>query len=361
MPMRSRLVAIIGSHGLYAKYGGWDFLVNALAERHASDIRYVIFNSRDTPVTQTVPPGVRVWRLPLRANGWEGMVFDFVSILLCLFRVDGLLLLGAQGMPLLALLRPLWRPTLVVNVDGIEWERPKFGRLMKWYFRWCFQLSLRLADTVVLDNEYFRTFVGGVCRARVMVIPYGATIDQSLEPNGTLVARYPFLADDYLLAVGRSIEDNRLDDLCAAFAGTPHRLVLVSNFSSTAYGRGVLDRYRHVPNLTLIDGIWDKPELDLIRRRCTAYIHTHTLCGTAPTLVEMIVAQKPVLAVDVPQNRFTLKNHGAYFTSAAGLPALFEQYQSRLADLVPPASLARDYGWDLIVRAYEEALRGAVN
>ena len=44
--------AIIGFRGLYASYGGWDQLVNNLAENKSEDIEYLIYNSRDTPIKE---------------------------------------------------------------------------------------------------------------------------------------------------------------------------------------------------------------------------------------------------------------------------------------------------------------------
>ena len=81
----------------------------------------------------------------------------------------------------------------------------------------------------------------------------------------------------------------------------------------TKYGKKILKKYREKKNITLIDGLYNKKELDLIRRQCIAYIHTHTLCGTAPSLVEMIVCEKPILSIDIPQNRFTLKGQGWFY------------------------------------------------
>ncbi len=357
-PSASRRVAIVGSNGIYAQYGGWDQLVNNLAERKSDGIEYLIFNARDTPDPKSLPAGVVVRHLPLRASGFEGLFFDAWSILECLWRVDTMLLLGVQGIPLLVLLRWVWKPVIVSNVGGIEWERPKFGLAARLYLRFCFWLSLRWSSTVILDNQHHRQYLPARYRARVIVIPYGGVIDTTLEADETLKERYPFLCGTYFLSVSRSLEDNRLGELCAAFAGSRHALVLISNFSKTEYGRSVLARYRDAGNVTLIDGLYYKPELDLIRRKCAAYVHTHTLCGTAPSLVEMVIARRPILSIDVPQNRFTLEESGFFFTDFDRLIALLDSGPD-LSAYVPPDDLARSYAWDLIVRRYEDEYRGA--
>ena len=64
-------IAIIGSHGLYASYGGWDQLVNNLVEKASLDTNYVVFNPKETPFdSKKLPSNVKVIKLPLSAAGY---------------------------------------------------------------------------------------------------------------------------------------------------------------------------------------------------------------------------------------------------------------------------------------------------
>lgn len=357
MSKARKRVAIIGSHGIYASYGGWDQLVNNLAERRSEDVEYVIFNSRESPRSIQGPPGVTVRRLPFSAAGFEGLFFDFYSVLLSLWRVDVVLLLGVQGIPLLAALRWLWPVRIVSNVGGVEWERPHLGQAARLYLRFCFDLALRFSTHVVLDNPHYRIYLPQKHRANVVTIPYGGVIDTSLRVSEEMLKKFPFLDGPYFLAVGRSIADNRLRELCEAFSASQHRLVLISNLSRSAYGRAIFADFSNRPGLTLIDGLYDKPELDLIRRRCTAYVHTQTLCGTAPSLVEMIVARRPILSADVPQNRYTLDGQGFFFSDYAELINLLDQKFIELPRWTPTAAVRERYDWAGIVNRYEGLYR----
>jgi hypothetical protein len=354
-------VAIIGSHGLGATYGGWDFLVHCLSQYHSADIALWIFNSRDTPAPAGIPSGVRVTRLHLKADGFQGLFYDFYSIARSVLQSETLLLLGAQGMPLVAILRAFSRTRVVVNLGGMEWERPKFSGPTKWYLQWCARLSLSFAHSTVIDNPHFRALLPTKNNSQLEIIPYAGQIDTSLSVSPALKNKYPFLGQAFLLCVARALEDNLLEELCGALANTKHHLVLISTFGRTEYGRRVHKKYRNMANFTLIDGVWDKKELDLIRRNCTAYIHTHTLCGSAPSLIEMIVAQKPIFSADVPQNRYTLENSGAYFTACSELPDILSSYDGRFEELVPPGSLVARYTPSAIVDAYEAVFRGKDN
>ena len=82
---RKKRIAIIGSHGLYAKYGGWDQLVNNLAEKKSKNIEYLVFNSSNTVFEKEPPQGVVVKKLVFKAEGFQGFFYDFQSILLSYF------------------------------------------------------------------------------------------------------------------------------------------------------------------------------------------------------------------------------------------------------------------------------------
>ena len=228
-------IAIIGSHGLYASYGGWDQLVNNLAEKKSKDIEYLIYNSKDTPIQKHELKNVIVKKSFFKASGFQGLFFDFFTILDCIWRVDTILFLGVQGFPIVPFLLIFKRINLICNCGGIEWERQKFGFFAKNYLRWCFKLSLKYSDSVILDNKYFEKYLTKNSRinANVSIIPYGGVIDQTLSLNSFFLKKYQFLKDDYFLSVSRSIEDNMIKELCEEFKDSDKILVLISNLSAS--------------------------------------------------------------------------------------------------------------------------------
>lgn len=350
--MKKKKVAIIGSHGLYANYGGWDQLVKNLAEKKSDNIEYLIFNSKESPSSIIPPDGVVVKRLPLKASGFQGLFYDFWSILICFWKVDTLLLLGVQGMPLLPFLKLFKKIGIVANVGGIEWERPKFGFFAKMYLRFCFNLSFVFSNWVILDNQYYKKFLPKKIKSKVAILPYGGEIDSSLEITKELLDKYPFLKEEYFLSISRPLSDNLIDELCENFVGDSHKLVLISNLYSSPYGMQILEKYKNIENIVIINGLYIKPELDLIRRHCIAYIHTHTLCGTAPSLVEIIMAQRPVFSIDNPQNRFTLQNQGFFYSSFDEIHNLLTM-KDNLSEYIPFKELCKLYDWQKIVNDYE--------
>ena len=156
------------------------------------------------------------------------------------------------------------------------------------------------------------------------------------------------------MSISRSIADNKIEELCLLFSYLQDKkLVLISNFSNSKYGLRILEKYKKYQNIILINGLYDKPKLDLIRRNCKAYIHTHTLCGSAPSLIEMIVCRVPIYSIDVIQNRYTLGKCGSYFSN-------FDELQIMLKrDIMPNRpnkNFSLQYDWQTVVREYESLL-----
>ena len=104
--------------------------------------------------------------------------------------------------------------------------------------------------------------------------------------------------------------------------------------------------------INLIDGLYVKPELDLIRKKCICYIHTHSTCGTAPSLVEMIMCKKPIISFDVPQNRNTLNNSGVYFSNFIELQNILKSTNNFPKHLISK-DIMKNYKWTNIIETYE--------
>ena len=345
-------IAIIGSHGLYANYGGWDQLVINLVENPSQNFNFLVFNSKDSNKNFDIPEGTKVIFMPLKASGFQGIIYDYISILISFFQADVLLLLGAQGMPIIFLLNFLFKKKIIVNSGGVEWEREKFGYLAKKYLKYCFDLCFKYANHVIIDNNIYKKYISSKSKIPYSVIPYGGTIDKSLKISKKIIEKYPFLKTNYFLSVSRSIEDNQLNEICDTFKKSKDNLVLISNLSNSQYGKKVLSKYSKVKNITLIDGLYFKPELDLIRLSCSCYIHTHSTCGTAPSLVEMIICDKPILSFDVPQNRNTLNDFGGYFKNFDDLYKILNSTK-KFSKYLIPVDVMKKYNWTNVIKSYE--------
>ncbi len=77
-----------------------------------------------------------------------------------------------------------------------------------------------------------------------------------------------------------------------------------------------------------------------------------SLCGTAPSLVEMIISRRPVFSIDIPQNRYTLQNQGFFYKDFSEIQNLIENGID-LHQFIPDDNVSNKYNWSITVANYE--------
>jgi len=316
-------VAIIGTVGLPACYGGFEtltaFLVKHLHHEHALTV-YCSGKKYPKAERRTHYESARLVYLPFQANGAQSIIYDCVSILHALFFADVLLILGVPGSLLLPFVRWFTNKKIIISIDGIEWRRDKWNRYAKWFLRWSEKLAIRFAHADISDNDAIQNYTARAYSSRSRVIEYGGDHARKQLITDDYLTRYPFLAKPYAFKVCRIEPENNVHLVLAAFAElASYPFVLVGNWANSAYGRELKAEYAAYPNLHLLDPIYDQVNLDVLRSNCYVYVHGHSAGGTNPSLVEAMRLGLPVLAFDVAFNKATTEHQAVYFASAADL------------------------------------------
>lgn len=350
-------IAIIGIVGLPANYGGFETLVNYLTLNKSNDFDMTVYCQKTPKSNQLVQfNGSQLVYLPFKANGAESVIYDIVSIAISWFKFDTLLILGTPGCIILPFLKPFKNTKSIVNFGGLEWKRDKWGKFGRWYLRLSEKIAINYASTIVADNQFFFDYIKSEYKKESNVIEYGGNHASYRPVNSSLTSKYPFLSLDYDVSVSRAQIDNNLHLLLEAYSKTPERnLVLVSNYNSFEYGRELKRKYANFSNLYLQDAIYDLQELDAIRSHAKLYIHSHSFCGTAPSLVEAMNLGLPIIAFDVPTNRYTTENEALYFKGVNDLADIINNITNTLTiDLsIKMKSIAeKRYTWKQIANKY---------
>lgn len=355
-------VAIVGTNGIPARYGGFETLaenlVRGLSHRYAFTV-YCSGVPKDKQQDHFL--GARLIHVPLAANGWQSVPYDVVTTLHAMTYADTVLMLGA-GVGFVLPANLLARRHIVVNHGGLdEWTREKFSWFQSRFLYWSSRFSSRWSSVNVADNTLLKASLKRHFGADAQVVRYGG--DHVQLPVGRqpdLDARHDMVGGAYHLSVARAQEDNNLHLLVEAYRRMPqHRLVIVSNWQVSAYGRELFARNGDIPNVRLLPAIYDPRELDYLRANATLYVHSHSRCGTAPSLVEAMCLGLPVVCFDVPTNRETTRGESVYFGSADQLVEMVGRLQPQdiraLGERM--AGIARDgYRWSTICEQYDRLL-----
>lgn len=358
-------LAIIGTDGLPARYGGFETFAMEVSPhlvRMGHQVRVVGSSVGRTPDEQG-PPGVQIRNLPLKANGVSSIPFDLVSLASVCRWADAVLLLGVSAGPFVPMMRRLVRGgNLIVNVDGLESRRAKWSSNGKRYLALAERIAIRGARHVVSDNMGLTELISHNHGLSAFTIAYGNDHVRMLDAaqRRSILAEYGLEPDGYLLTVARIEPENNIDMMLDAIPddiATPH--VIVGNFTASPYGQNLLTRYRDHRHIRLLPAVYDQIRLAALRSGCHAYLHGHSVGGTNPSLVEILPYGVPVLCYDCSFNRHTMGGHGGYFSTPADLKKML--MSGNLKQYLPPVEIRDDprYKWAAIAENYAKLAFGS--
>lgn len=347
-------VAVVGIVGIPGAYGGFETLVEQLVS--GSEGSFTVYCSAFAFSVR--PRSFRRARLRyiwIKANGSISVIYDLVCCIHALLSGHRkLLLLGVSGVFCLPVLKKFFPGAqFVVNVDGIEWKREKWGWLARRFLRYSERVAANHADTVIADNDaIFNHILSSYGRA-CEVIPYGGDHAVSAREDSTT---HDFLQADsesnYALSLCRIEPENNVEMILQAFSRIERKLVFIGNWQGSNFGKRLFEQYSDAPGLTLLNPIYDVDRLFKFRSRCALYVHGHSAGGTNPSLVEMMHFAKPIIAFDCEFNRSTLENLGEYFSTELDLAIKVDQGcwvkdQEKILEVA-----VRRYTWHEIRRQY---------
>lgn len=363
----SRKVAVIGTRGYPSYYGGFETAVRKLAPFLADQGWKVTVYGRPAAVKVDDPcldPRIEsVITAGLEKRSLSTLTYGLTAVLhACIKRPDVALIMNVANGFWIPLLRLRGIPTLV-NVDGMEWERAKWGRLAKLMFRWGATLTARFADELVSDaveiQRRWRTDFG---RSSTF-IPYGGDFIDPLPLETGLKHRA------YVLVVARFVPENTIQEFfdAADALAADYSVVVVG---SSGYG-GQLDESaaalaRKHENFTWLGRVNDDTRLYSLWQHAGVYFHGHSVGGTNPALVQAMATGVPIVALDTPFNREVLGDDGVFTSKdpsdiAKVIRELLDSPASQQSNSERNMERARSYySWESVFRKYEDGLSNLV-
>lgn len=310
-------IAIIGSRGYPYVYSGYETFVKELAERLVQqNFDITVYCHKN--LFKTFPKEVNGVKLKyfttIQSKSLSQLLHSFQSIFhACFQRYDVVLVVNSANGPL-GLLTKIFRKETAINVDGIEWLRPKWKGLGAHYFYFASKLSTKLYNRVITDSFEMQKIYQNEFQAESTVIAYGANIGYSQNPS--LIKKWNLVPRDYYLIVGRLIPDNNADLIVEQFvrSESKRKLVIVGD---VPYKDNYAEKIKSVndPRIIFTGYITNQNELAELYHNCYIYIHGHQYGGTNPTMLKALAYGCAILALDTVFNKEMLdgENYGFYF------------------------------------------------
>ncbi|PMN71098.1 DUF1972 domain-containing protein [Enterovibrio norvegicus] len=350
-------VAVIGTVGIPACYGGFESLVEYLTKYSSDAIKYHVFcSSKSYSEKKSIHNGAVLSYIPLSANGIQSIPYDIFSLVKCLFiKPDVTLILGVSGCVFLPIYRFFSSSKIVTNIDGLEWKRDKWGHWTKRFLKLSESLAIKYSDVIIADNKAIGDYVVREYGFDNEVIAYGG--DHVIPINSSDVKK-----SDFYLSLCRVEPENNVEMILDSFSRSDKKLKFIGNWDRSDYGSKLKGKYSSFPNIEILDPIYDLSELYVLRKSCIGYIHGHSAGGTNPSLVEAMHFGMCIYAFDCDFNRYSTENTALYFSSVDSLLNILVSQDdgivtSQVGENMKKIAMSR-YTWETVSRQYESTYLG---
>jgi glycosyltransferase involved in cell wall biosynthesis len=352
-------IAIVGTRGIPARYGGFETLADQLSKRLAERGHTVTVYCRKSFTSPDDIFDRRIRRVILPSvpsMHFDTLFHSFLSIVHVLFGdAEVVLICNVANSPFAWMPRAAGKPT-ALNVDGLDRKRRKWNFLGQWFLHFCELLSTHAPTRVVTDARAIQDYYWQRYRKKSEMIGYGA------EPPDTSnhFASFGLSSRRYILYIARLEPENNPELVLHAYRNlqTDWPLVVVGgNPYQPAYVRqleALADRRVIFTGPVYGDAYWS------LQKNAGVFVFAGEIGGIHPALVEAMAAGNAILYLDTPANRETTRDCGIPFhADESDLAAKLEELivvPQRIEELAQRAqSVAREtYGWDNVVDQYEE-------
>jgi glycosyltransferase involved in cell wall biosynthesis len=306
-------VLILGSRGVPAAHGGFE----TFAERLALHLvergwRVTVYCQAEVAAvtrrfTTDTWRGVERVKIEVARGGAMGTIeFDWHAVRHAGAQDGVCLVLGYNTAVFLAALR-LRGKKILTNMDGIEWQRPKWSRPVRAWFYLNEWLGAWLSHRLVADHPAIADHLATRrSRGAIAMIPYGgdAVTGAAIAP----LAPLGLAPGAYLLSIARIEPDNNILTMVRAFSRRSRnaKLVVLGTLEDgNRYHQAV--RAAAGAEVIFAGAIYDRTAVAALRFHARAHCHGHMVGGTNPSLVEALWCGNAVLA---HRNRFNLWTAG---------------------------------------------------
>ena len=354
-------IAILGTRGVPANYGGFETFAEHLSTRLVARGHEVTVYCRAHYISprQIEFQGVRLKVLPtIRHKYFDTIVHTFLSSLHAVpHRYDAALICNAANAPFAPILRVAGVP-VALNVDGLEHKRKKWNWIGRKYYLMAERLATILPTETVTDARVIQEYYLARHRAVSTMIAYGAEVERRPDP---LVRRWRVEPNRYVLYVSRLEPENNAHLVIEAFkrVRTAHKLVIVGDAPyAREYINDLKARARRDKRIVFTGFVFGR-DYRALQQNAYCYIHATEVGGTHPALLEAMGFGNCVLTLAAPENIEAIGGAGIAYADESDLAeklqkvlrdgSLVQAYRQRAQARVRDA-----YDWDYVVDQYED-------
>lgn len=324
-------VAFIGGRGVISKYSGIESYYEEVGrELAALGFQVTVYcRTNFTPALATYN-GMRLVRLPtIRSKHFETVIHTLLSTFHAMFSSSDIVHYHALGPALFSFLPRLVGKKTIVTVQGLDWQRKKWGPLAAWILRLGEVAAARLPNATMVVSKTLQDYYRANYRKETLYIPNGTAIRARCTPMR--LPQWGLASDQYALFLGRFSPEKNCHLLIKAYEklDTPSKLVLAGGSSHTSTYVAELRRHQS-EKIILLNWVSGDAFSELLTH-AALFVLPSDLEGLSLALLDAMGAGVCVLTSDIPENREVVESTGFTFR-AADVDDLARMLELLLAD-----------------------------
>ena len=355
-------IAILGTRGIPASYGGFETFAEHLARRlvlRGHDVT-VYCRAHYVSPRQLEYHGVKLKVLPtIRHKYFDTVIHTFLSAVHAVSgRFDAALICNCANAPFSPILRLTGTP-VAINVDGLEHKRKKWGSLGRRYYRLAEYLSTLLPNEIVTDAQVIQDYYLARHNAASTMIAYGSEVER--RPDRETVRKWRVEPNRYVLYVSRLEPENNAHLVIEAFkkVRTAYRLLIVGDAPYAEQYISSLKARARGDKRIIFTGFVFGQDYRALQQNAYCYVHATEVGGTHPALLEAMGYGNCVLTLATPENMEVVGEAGVPYIDEFDLTeklqrvlrdgSLVQAYRHRAQQRIQT-----HYDWDGVVDQYEQ-------
>jgi glycosyltransferase involved in cell wall biosynthesis len=350
-------IAIIGSRGIPASYGGFETFVEEISTRLSSESVDVTVVCQKGDAIMDSSGSVKL-KYSRFTKDKKPVRFYYDSLKIASADADIILVCGVGGSIFYPLLKKS-RTKFITHVDGREELRGKYSRLKKIYVRISQAFAAKYSDHIIADSNAVKKYWQikyALPEKKISAIGFGAHVN--FLSDNSILSDFGLSKKSYHLVVCRMVPENNLEMIIDGFglSASKSKLILVGELSG---GFGERLRKYSSEQIRFVGGVYDKSKLYALREHCNAYLHGHSVGGTNPSLLEAMAAGNICVCNDNEFNRETTDNEALYFRNAEELAEKIIQVEGMSEESRKSfgakgrSRISSVYNWDNITNKYK--------
>ncbi len=358
-------IAFMGIRGIPASYSGFETFVEGLSTRLVKKGHEVTVYNRSTHVKYREPlyKGVKLVRLPtIPTKHLDTIMHTFLSIIHGMFKGYDIVYFCGVGNSILSSLLRITGAKVILNVDGADWERKKWGRFGRWFLRASEKIAAVFPTIIVADSLAVKRYYKDHYDKESIFVPYGTELDQRSSGDHDVLKKFGLQPDDYILYVGRLVPENNAHQLIGAYKkiATEKKLVLVGDAPYADAYKAELKQLSGSDERIVFTGYVFGENYKCLMRNAYIYVLASEVGGTHPVLIEALAAGNAVIVNNIPSSVEVIADAAIAYDGKKGSVALSEKLGLLLDDEGLHASLREKsrgrikalYLWDTVTEDY---------